>query len=101
MAEFQEVCRVADIADARAVGVNLEGLGIAIFRDGHRFHALLDRCPHQNTPMSGGWIEEGEAICPNHQWRFRLTTGHCTTARGNSIHKFPCEVRDGSVWVKA
>ncbi len=101
MAEYRAVCRVDEIAEGRALRVEVDGLGIAIFRDGDSFHALLGRCPHQNGPMADGWIEDGEAICPHHQWRFKLTTGRCTTVRGNSLHKFPCEVRDGTVWIMA
>jgi nitrite reductase/ring-hydroxylating ferredoxin subunit len=49
--------------------------------------------------MGLGWIEEGEAVCPLHRWRFKLTTGRCTTVRGSSLHRFASEVRDGEVWV--
>ena len=77
-----------------------EGLRIAVFNDGGTFHALLGRCPHANGPMGHGWIEEGEAVCPLHRWRFKLATGRCTTVRGESLHRFRCEVRDGAVWVE-
>ena len=48
-----------------------------------------------------GWVEEGEAVCPLHRWRFKLTTGRCTTVRGESVHAFRCEVRGDEVWVEA
>lgn len=101
MAEFRAVCRVDEVVEGKALGVKVEGLGIAIFRDQDKFYALHNRCPHQNTLMDDGWVEEGEAVCPHHNWRFKLNTGRCTTTRGNSIHTFPCEVRDGIVWVCA
>jgi nitrite reductase/ring-hydroxylating ferredoxin subunit len=50
--------------------------------------------------MGQGWIEDGEAVCPLHRWHFRLATGRCTTVRGQSLHRFRCEVRDGAVWVE-
>lgn len=101
MAEPREVCREDEIECGRAKAVEVDGLRIAVFRDGDTFHALLDRCPHANGSMSGGWIEDGQAVCPLHQWRFRLATGRCTTMRGQTLHRFPCEVRGGSVWVTA
>lgn len=101
MAEFHAVCRVEDIVEGRAKAVEIDGLRIAIFRHEGNFHALLGRCPHANGPMAMGWIEEGEAVCPLHRWRFKLSTGRCTTMRGESLHRFDCEVRDGVIWVRA
>lgn len=101
MAEFHAVCRVEEIAEGRAKGVEIDGLRIAVFRHEEGVFALLGRCPHANGPMSLGWIEEGEAVCPLHRWRFKLATGRCTTVRGESLHRFDCEVRDGVIWVKA
>ncbi len=80
MATFRAVCRVEDVAEGRGLAVEVDGLRVAVFNDGGRFHALLGRCPHANGPLGLGWIEEGEAVCPLHHWRFRLDTGRCTTA---------------------
>jgi nitrite reductase (NADH) small subunit len=99
VAEFRRVCGVEDVTDGRALGVEVDGLRLAIYRNGDSIHALLARCPHENGPMDLGWIEEGEAVCPLHRWRFKLTTGRCTTVRGESLHRFASEVREGEVWV--
>lgn len=99
MAEYRRACRIDEIADGRAVAVELDGLRVAVYRAGEDVFALSGRCPHANGPMGLGWIEEGEAVCPLHRWRFKLTTGRCTTVRGESLHRFAAEVRDGEVWV--
>lgn len=99
MPEFHPACKVEDVVEGRGVAVVVDGLTVAILRDGPTFHALLNRCPHQNGSIGDGWIEDGEAICPDHFWRFKLSTGRCTNVRGNTLHKFACEVRDGVVWV--
>jgi nitrite reductase (NADH) small subunit len=99
VAEFVAVCSVDDVVDGRAVAVEVLGLRIAVFNDRGVFYALLGRCPHEGGPMGHGWIEEGEAVCPLHRWRFRLATGRCTTTPGASLHRFACEVREGLVWV--
>jgi len=101
VAEFVAVCRVEEVPEGRALAVEVDGLRIAVFNDGGSFHALLGRCPHANGPLGRGWVEDGEAVCPLHYWRFKLTTGRCTTVRGNALHVFPCAVREGHVWVKA
>jgi nitrite reductase/ring-hydroxylating ferredoxin subunit len=47
-----------------------------------------------------GWVEEGEAVCPLHRWRFKLSSGRCTTVPGDSVHRFRCEVRGDGVYVE-
>lgn len=100
MGNFVSVCRIEDVVEGRGLPVEVDGLRIAIFNDGGQFHALLGRCPHANGSIGLGWIEDGEAVCPLHHWRFKLTTGRCTSVRGESVHRFACVVRDGEVWVE-
>jgi nitrite reductase/ring-hydroxylating ferredoxin subunit len=100
VAKFVAVCRADEVVEGRGRPVEVEGLRVAVFNHGGSYHALLGRCPHANGPLGHGWIEEGEAVCPLHHWRFSLTTGRCTTVRGESVHRFRCEVREGVVWVE-
>lgn len=96
---FVPVCRVEDVVEGRGRALEVEGLRIAVFNDAGQFHALLGRCPHANGPLGYGWIENGEVVCPLHHWQFRLVDGRCTSVRGESVHRFACEVREGQVWV--
>jgi nitrite reductase/ring-hydroxylating ferredoxin subunit len=100
MGEFIAVCRADEVKEGRGRPVDIDGLLIAVFNDGGRFHALIGRCPHASGSLGLGWIEEGEVVCPLHRWRFRLESGRCSTVRGESLHRFRCEVRDGEVWVE-
>jgi nitrite reductase/ring-hydroxylating ferredoxin subunit len=99
VSRFVAVCLVEEVPEGRARGFEVEGDRLAILNDGGTFHALSARCPHAAGPMDRGWVEDGEAVCPLHRWRFRLRDGRCTTVRGESIRVVPCEVRDGWVWV--
>jgi nitrite reductase/ring-hydroxylating ferredoxin subunit len=100
MARFVPVCRLEEIAEGRGRAVEVDGLRVAVFKDGGRPFALLGRCPHANGPLGHGWVEDGEAVCPLHRWHFKLESGRCSTVPGNSVHRFRCEVRDGEVWVE-
>jgi nitrite reductase/ring-hydroxylating ferredoxin subunit len=99
VASWVEVGRVDDLREGRPLGVEVEGWRLAIFQDQGRTHALSARCPHANGPLDRGWVEEGEAVCPLHRWRFRLDSGRCTSVRGYEVARFPCEIREGAVWV--
>jgi len=100
MAQYVRVCHEADVVEGRGLPLDVDGLRLAVFNDGGTYHALLGRCPHANGPMGRGWIEEGEAVCPLHRWRFKLSSGRCTTDSNYALHKFRCEVRDGEIWVE-
>lgn len=100
MAKLVMACDAGDVAEGRGLAVDLDGLRVAIFQDGGEFHALYGRCPHASGPLGHGWVEDGEAVCPLHRWRFKLSSGRCTTDTAFSVHRFRCEVRDGKVWVE-
>ncbi len=96
---FVDVCAADEIEPGRARPFEIGRDRLAVFRDGDTFHALSDRCPHAAGPMARGWIEDHEAVCPLHRWRFRLADGRCTTVRGESLRVFPVEIREGRVFV--
>lgn len=100
MARFVAVCRWDEVAEGRGKAVEVEGLPVAIVRHGGRPFALWGRCPHAGGLLGLGWVEEGEVVCPLHRWRFKLASGRCTTVRGESVHSFRCELRDGQVWIE-
>ena len=101
MAKWVAVCRTEELVEGRGKAVEVDGLRIAVFNNEGEVSAILGRCPHANGPLGLGWIEEGEAVCPLHRWRFSLKNGRCSTVRGESVHVFRCEVREGDVWVEA
>src|SRR4051812_28375056 len=100
MASFVPVCKVEDVAEGKGHSIFVAGMPLAVFNDKGQFTVLMGRCPHANGPLGRGWVEEGEAVCPLHRWRFKLSSGRCTTVSGNSLHVFKCEVWDGRVWVE-
>jgi nitrite reductase/ring-hydroxylating ferredoxin subunit len=100
VARFVRVGAVDEVKEGRGLAVEVDGLLVAVFRDAGRFFAVSGRCPHAGGSLGLGWIEEGEALCPLHRWRFKLATGRCTTVRGESVHPFRCEVRGDEVWVE-
>lgn len=56
----------------KPVPVTVMDLPLVLFRDGAGgAHALVDRCPHRNAPLSLGRVHpEGTLECGYHGWRF-------------------------------
>ncbi len=75
-----------------------------------RAFALRDVCPHRGMPLSCGTFDGTTVECCYHGWRFDARTGQCReipSLTADSKLKvdrifagsFPCEERDGYVWV--
>ena len=84
------------------------GVPMALFRDdAGRAHALLDRCPHRNVPLSAGRVCGAELECGYHGWRFAVD-GRCTAIpglaapgpeRARRALAFPVLEQQGLIWL--
>jgi phenylpropionate dioxygenase-like ring-hydroxylating dioxygenase large terminal subunit len=77
--------------------------------DGKAF-AMRDSCPHRGIPLSYGHFDGKNVQCSYHGWEFEACTGQCVeipslTGRDKlkveriNAANYPCEERDGYVWV--
>jgi phenylpropionate dioxygenase-like ring-hydroxylating dioxygenase large terminal subunit len=72
--------------------------------------AMRDACPHRGIPLSYGHFDGKNLQCSYHGWEFEACSGRCVeipsltshdklkVERINAAH-YPCEERDGYVWV--
>src|ERR1700730_7973922 len=77
--------------------------------DGRAF-AMRDSCPHRGIPLSYGRFDGKTVECSYHGWKFEACTGRCveipslTTQDKLKVERifaghYPCEERDGYLWV--
>ncbi len=53
------------------VGRRLLGQSIVLWQPSlGEVAAAVDRCPHRDARLSGGWIDEGCLVCPYHGWTY-------------------------------
>jgi phenylpropionate dioxygenase-like ring-hydroxylating dioxygenase large terminal subunit len=75
-----------------------------------RAFAMRDSCPHRGIPLSYGHFDGKNLQCSYHGWEFDACTGRCVEIPSLTSHDklkveriaaghFPCEERDGYVWV--
>ena len=97
---FVGVVRVDEIPVGHGVLVERDGLPLAVFNaGGGRFHATGPICPHEDGPLSEGWIEAGAVVCPWHGFDFNLATGRCHVDPDLSVPVYAVRVTDGLVEV--
>ena len=97
--------------------VEADGKKIVVFNLGGEFFALLDRCPHQGSALSGGILcgltlsdepgryhfsRAGEMLrCPWHNWEFDIRTGKSWfDPRRTKVRAFPAHVEPGAALVE-
>lgn len=65
----------ADIGDDSALRVEHDGVPVCLARSSGTLHAIVDRCTHQDVPLSEGEVEDGVIECCLHGSGFDLATG--------------------------
>src|SRR5713101_656142 len=72
--------------------------------------AMRDSCPHRGMPLSYGSLDGEVVECRYHGWRFDACSGQCveipslTSQDKLKVERifagsYPCEERDGYIWV--
>jgi 3-phenylpropionate/trans-cinnamate dioxygenase ferredoxin subunit len=72
---FVPAAPLADVPDGGAIAVEVEGVELALVRDGDVVYAVVDECSHAAIPLSEGEVEGCEIECWLHGSRFDLRTG--------------------------
>jgi phenylpropionate dioxygenase-like ring-hydroxylating dioxygenase large terminal subunit len=107
IAGWYPACRSADLG-GRPRSITLMDAPIALWRDGRgAAHALVDRCPHRNAPLSMGRVHgDGSLECGYHGWRFD-GGGQCVAvpglslgaSRSRDVGSYRVVEQDGFVWI--
>lgn len=98
---FVTVARKQDIAAGTVKVATLEGHRIALchLQDGS-FHAVEDRCTHDNAPLDQAALEGCQIECPRHGARFDVTSGAVTCLPAvKPIQTYPVRVQGDDVQV--
>ena len=73
--QWRAVARVGDLRSGDVIAVEIDGLQLALGRDGDRYFAVQRQCVHRGGDLSEGIVARGHVVCPQHGWRFSTATG--------------------------
>ena len=98
---FTRACAVSDVPPGGAIAVSVDGVEVAVARDGEDWFAIYDECSHESIPLSEGDLEGTELECWLHGSRFDLRTGKPMNLPAYvPVDTFPVVVEDGVIRVE-
>jgi 3-phenylpropionate/trans-cinnamate dioxygenase ferredoxin subunit len=109
---FERVCARRELREGALLGVVLaDGTRVCLVAHGGTVHAVSDRCPHAQFPLSDGEVDAtGAVVCSWHGASFDCRTGRavCGPLRGGGVREEPlgritvyeCRVEDDAIWVR-
>jgi nitrite reductase/ring-hydroxylating ferredoxin subunit/uncharacterized membrane protein len=81
--------------------VDVNGVGVVLYRNDGRVLAVGERCPHLGAPMDDGWIDRDRIVCPWHGSRFACESGEVVRGPATAaLPSYAVRVRDGLVEVR-
>ena len=100
MADWIRVARVSDCPVGQLKSVTAGSDQVVLANVDGRICALLDRCSHEEFPLSDGELDGGQIVCSYHGARFDA----CSGARKSlpavlPVRSFPVDVRGDDIYV--
>ncbi len=102
MSETVFVCGRDDLSPGEARRFEVGDHRIALVRVGDEFHAIADRCSHEDYSLAEGevWADEREIECPQHGSMFDLLTGEARSLPATKpVRVYEVVLGDGRVGV--
>jgi nitrite reductase (NADH) small subunit len=86
------LCELGELSEERGKCVSVDGFNLAVFLSAGTVYVMDDECPHAGGSLGSGLVREGCAICPRHDWPFRLETGEFRRAPGVKVRTYPARL---------
>ncbi|MHA6529961.1 Rieske 2Fe-2S domain-containing protein [Paenibacillus sp. BAC0078] len=106
LAEYWYPVAIADEVQDKPLAVKLLDMKLVCYRSEGKVVVARDLCFHRGAPLSKGWVENGEIVCPYHGFRYNCE-GKCTAVPAHPSSKispklklivYPAVERYGLIW---
>jgi len=99
MSDWIGVAAVDDFPPGTRRVVTTDETSIVVFNLDGRYYAIVDRCTHEDSELSGGQLDGEEIVCPLHGACFSIVTGAVLGPPAyENLRTFPLRVKNG--WVE-
>ena len=97
---FTRVCALSDLSADGSLGVQVQGVPVALIRTGGEVFALHDVCSHEEVPLSECDIYDHTVECWLHGSCFDLRTGQPTGLPATEpVPVYPVKIEGDGVYV--
>ncbi|WKL02569.1 Rieske 2Fe-2S domain-containing protein [Paenibacillus amylolyticus] len=99
------VAQATEVTD-KPLAAQLLDVKLVLYRSNDQVVVAKDLCFHLRGPLSKGWVENGEIVCPYHGFRYNCE-GKCTVVPAHPSSKispklklivYPAVERYGLIW---
>ena len=78
MSDYVKVAKTSDLTEEEGLYVQAGDKALALFKVGDSYYCIDDACPHEEGPLSQGYVDGCEVTCPWHHAVFDLKSGECS-----------------------
>ncbi len=99
---WQKAASLNDFGDNDAIGIELAGNTIALFRLGDEIHATSGICSHEFGLLADGFVEpdDGTVECPLHQALFDIRSGRALCAPATQgLKTYPVKIEGADILI--
>jgi nitrite reductase (NADH) small subunit/3-phenylpropionate/trans-cinnamate dioxygenase ferredoxin subunit len=89
-----------DVPDGGVRLIETGGVAVTVCRDGDRWYAVDDACPHRGLSLSTATLDGGVLTCSWHGYRFNLASGACLDSDVPPLTCHRLLVDDEGVWLE-
>ncbi len=104
MAERKKIARSTDLGIDETLAVAVDEWKILVVRTASAVYAIENRCPHQNSSLVRGQVDQGLIRCESHGVKIELATGDIAYGAGftylEPVRVFSCGESEGWIWVE-
>jgi nitrite reductase/ring-hydroxylating ferredoxin subunit len=100
MPEYLTIARVSALPPGMGTVVTVKGQELAVFNVEGKFHAMDNRCPHQDYPLGMSPIFDNSVICIGHAWRFDIKSGECHSVLGVRMQTYEVIIEGDEVKIQ-
>lgn len=94
------ICNESELTLNIPFKANVRGIDIVICKTTIGIYALLDKCSHEEYPLSDGIIDDEKITCAKHGSRFSLQDGTPKSLPALlPVKTYKVNVKDGSVFI--
>ncbi|HLV78901.1 MAG TPA: Rieske 2Fe-2S domain-containing protein, partial [Chthonomonadaceae bacterium] len=83
----------------RIFSLGTDGGECALFLHEDQVYAVGSLCPHQNAPLEGAIVRNGQIVCRRHGFCYDLKYGDCTTLGGYGLPVYEVHVEGDTIYV--